>query len=181
MVEKYYDLEEKWFQCRSDPPDDAINGCTSILSDNDKEQSQEARGHAYVNRAQASLRKGDHERAIVDFDLAFRIDPQSEAVNNSKFHNSRAWSYHLADRDAEALPSAGKPRSSAPDNVAVLNTRGHIYVALGHLDKALADFEKAIGLDAEMLSAYMGRGLAHERKGDRNRQSPTSRRLSLCR
>jgi uncharacterized caspase-like protein len=51
----------------------------------------------------------------------------------------------------------------------VLNTRGHIYVALGHLDKALADFDIAVEHDPEHVSAYMGRGLAYERKGDRDR------------
>jgi tetratricopeptide (TPR) repeat protein len=122
-----------------------------------------------VNRAQAWLRKGDHDRAIVDFDLAFRLDPQSDAVNNADFHGSRAWAYHLSGRDDEALSSAEKAIELAPDDAAARKTRGHIYLVLGHVGKAIEDFGKAIELDAEMVSAYMGRGLAYERKGDRDR------------
>ena len=169
MIETELEKRSGWPQCSSEQAEDVVEGCTRFLLQPDK-WPRERRIQAYINRGYAWLwSKADYERAIVDFDLALRLDPQYELVNNSTFHSSRAWAYHLSGRDSGALSSAEKAAELASDDAGVLNTRGHIYVALGHLDKALADFDKAIEHDAEHVSAYMGRGLAYERKGDRDR------------
>jgi tetratricopeptide (TPR) repeat protein len=44
--------------------------------------------------------------------------------------------------------------------------RGIVYGAKGELDRAIADFTKAIALDPKSTTAYENRGTAQERKGD---------------
>jgi tetratricopeptide (TPR) repeat protein len=58
--------------------------------------------------------------------------------------------------------------------------RGRAYLALGETERAVADFEASIKLNARYAPAYSGRGEAYERKGDRERAIADHRKaLSL--
>jgi len=48
------------------------------------------------------------------------------------------------------------------------NNRGMAYINKGEHDKAIADFNKAIRLDADLAMPHCNRGLAFLRKGDAN-------------
>ena len=56
-----------------------------------------------------------------------------------------------------------------PKEPNAIHTRAWIYMNKGMLDLALADFDKALGLDAELAGAYADRGRAYELKGDRDK------------
>ena len=129
------------------------------------------------------LKRKDYPRAIADLDAAISADAFLTAAftlrglayyakqieqhpKDATYYNYRAWTFHIAGRDAEGVADAEKAVELAPDNWAILDTRGHIYERTGKLDKAIADFDKAIGLNAKAMSPHFGRALAYEKKGD---------------
>jgi Tfp pilus assembly protein PilF len=67
--------------------------------------------------------------------------------------NSRAWTYQLAGRDADALTDANKAIEIDPNDPNAYDTRGTIHVKLGLRDKAIADFRKALQLNPAMQSS----------------------------
>ena len=65
-----------------------------------------------------------------------------------------------------ALDFVQKAIDLAPDNQFALDTRGSIYRAMGRIDEALADFDKAIRNGITAPSTYLERGRCHEQKGN---------------
>ena len=65
-----------------------------------------------------------------------------------------------------ALDLVQKAIDLAPDNQFALDTRGSIYRAMGRIDEALADFDKAIRNGITAPSTYLERGRCHQQKGD---------------
>ena len=47
-----------------------------------------------------------------------------------------------------------------------MDSRGFVYLKLGEIDKALADYDAALRLMPTLASSLYGRGLAKKRKGD---------------
>ena len=77
------------------------------------------------------------------------------------------------DKPLESLPKAEatlglaqKAVGLAPDNPFALDTRGAIYRAMGRIDEAFADFDKAIRIGITAPSTYFERGRCYERKGN---------------
>ena len=91
-------------------------------------------------------------------------------------YNELAWKSFLElpkDMLGESLPKAEaaldlvqKAIDLAPDNQFALDTRGSIYRAMGRIDEALADFDKAIRNGITAPSTYLERGRCHEQKGN---------------
>ena len=52
-----------------------------------------------------------------------------------------------------------------------------MYVALGQLDSALRDYDRAIGLDPENAAAYQNRGIAYLLQG---KESEAERDFARC-
>ncbi len=132
-----------------------IRGCTyfiEVLGRGNKILSLNRRGLAYY-------RKGEYERAIADLDEAIRLSP-----NYRNAYNSRAWVLLKAGRLEEAKRDADKAVAFAPtsDN---LDTRGHILLALGEVQAALDDFNAALSMNADSISALLGRGQTYEARG----------------
>jgi tetratricopeptide (TPR) repeat protein len=77
----------------------------------------------------------------------------------------------LRNRSAVSLPEAlalvDKAAELAPPDSNILDTRGQIRLALGHVDAALADLEKSIALGADLVGTWYARGRAFELKGNR--------------
>src|SRR3954453_4404591 len=64
-----------WEACRDDRDwDRRIAGCTEVLGRGQSE-TQANRAIAYSNRAGAYRQKGEHDRAIADYDEAIRLNP----------------------------------------------------------------------------------------------------------
>ncbi len=61
-----------------------------------------------------------------------------------------------------------------PNDPQAYNMRGSVFGQAGRYDKALADFDKAIGIDANYAQAYANRGLVY--REDRQIR-PRARRL----
>ena len=67
---------------------------------------------------------------------------------------------------SEVLDDADKAVELAPDNESILDSRGQILLALGRIDAAFADLDKAISKGYESAGTYYGRGRCYELKDD---------------
>ena len=60
---------------------------------------------------------------------------------------SRALAYLKAGKAAQALPDAERSLQLRPNHADTLDTRGHIFEALGRREEAIADFRRALSMD----------------------------------
>ena len=63
---------------------------------------------------------------------------------------------------------------AAPDNAAALSLRGTAYARKRDYGRALADFDKAIGADANDATRFAERGQIYLAKNDSHARSPIS-------
>jgi len=123
-----------------------IRGCSDLiqsggLAGNDLADAYIARGDAY---AEAS----DHARAIADYDAAIRLGEE------------------LAAR-VEAGSDDGEARR---DLANAYYKRGSFHVwRRGDFARGIADLDRAIGLDRDLVAAYKARGWAYQANGDYDR------------
>jgi tetratricopeptide (TPR) repeat protein len=67
------------------------------------------------------------------------LDPKSATA-----YNDRAWYYFKAGKAAQGLPDAEKALTLALGYVDALDTRGHIFEALGRREEAITDLRRAL-------------------------------------
>ena len=53
-----------------------------------------------------------------------------------------------------------------PDDANTIDSRALVYLKLGDLDKALADYEAALKLNPKLAGSLYGRGVVKQKKGD---------------
>jgi tetratricopeptide (TPR) repeat protein len=98
---------------------------------------------------------GEFGRAVADWK---QIDAQSQRTGRPARHealNGLAYAQALAKVELnEALENANRALDLAPDNAAILDTRGYVLHLLGRHEEALADLDAAIqGMDAALDEA----------------------------
>ena len=96
-----------------------------------------------------------------DFSDALRIDPKTPApyiaLGNCLVHEHR---------DPEALVQFQRALELKPDAVLALTGRGNIYLRRKQFRQALADYDKALDINARYGPAYLNRARAREAIGD---------------
>ncbi len=106
------------------------------------------------NRGFAHFRKGELEKALVDFDRAIRMQPQlADAYNN----RGNVWQ-EKGDLE-KALADFNQAIKLNPRHSAAFNNRANIHQTKGHLDEALADYNQSIALEPTKAIAFANRGL----------------------
>lgn len=135
---------------------------------------------AYDNRGFAYFNKRDYEQAIVNYSQAISVDPEYESAYwNRGLAYSVIGNYDgmIADfTQVLALNAFGSNlaigRSANPGSnesrVKAYDNRGVAYALKGDYGRALADLNRAAGLDATDAQAHLGRGLVHYLKGERD-------------
>lgn len=114
------------------------------------------------NRGGAYEGKGNYDRAIADYSEAIRLAP-----DNAGYLNDRCWVRAVGNRDLQlALDDCTESLRLKPDDAGTIDSRGFVYLRLGRLDDAIADYNAALRLNARLAGALYGRGLAKLRKGD---------------
>lgn len=106
---------------------------------------------AYVARGIAYHQKGDLEAAVRDFSEALRRD-----ANNGEALNNRAWSRYKLKQLKEAMSDADAAVKVLSGKSYAWDTRGHINEALGNKAAAIADYKRAVELDANARDSLDG-------------------------
>lgn len=109
---------------------------------------------AYYQRAFSWYSKGDHDRAIKDYDEAIRLDPRYAVAFNFR---GLAWNAK-GDFD-KAISDYSEAVRLDPGYADAFNNRGVAWYYKKEYDRALRDFDEAIRLNPNLRIAYWGRGL----------------------
>jgi tetratricopeptide (TPR) repeat protein len=122
------------------------------------------RGWVYNIRGLAYDSKGEHDRAIADYDEAIRLDPK-----NAKAYYNRGASYYDRGELDRALTDYGEATRLDPKDADTYVNRGLAYDRKGEHDRAIADYDEAIRLDPNDADTYVNRGVAYVSKGEFDR------------
>ncbi len=134
--------------------DDVIEGCTLLIDQ--KRGTVTDQEHAYINRGNAWLRKGNADKAIADYTQAISLDPNDSlaAANRGNAWLDKGYADKaIADYDQAILL---EPRDGYN-----YNGRGAAWLAKGRLDKAFADYDQAVGLYPADAISLFNRGRVH--------------------
>ncbi|HEX5458450.1 MAG TPA: tetratricopeptide repeat protein [Steroidobacteraceae bacterium] len=127
---------------------------------------------------------GDYSDSIAQVDQW--LDNHRLLADQATGLNERCWQRAVANRDlhdalqdcnralalrprAEASTGSLIRRDVAPQNPAILDTRGLVYVRLGNFNDAIRDYDSALSINSNMPTSLYGRGLAELRLGDKER------------
>lgn len=113
-----------------------------------------------ILRASAYANSGDGAHAILDANKALELDQ-----NEAEAYEVLGDVYGAEGRYADAASSFTVALKSEPDSVMFLTRRGMAYLMGDHADKAQADFDRAVALDAKAQQALYFRGLLFLKTG----------------
>jgi lipoprotein NlpI len=140
-------------------PDLAILHCTRAIES--RRYSGEDLYRLHLGRGAEWAAKGEHDRAIADYDAAIRLNPKSADA----FHNrGSAWANKgepdraIADYDTAIRLD---PKESSP-----YAGRAVERSIKGDYARAIADFDTAIRLEPKAAGAFFGRGRIHFYTGE---------------
>ena len=143
----------------SNNPDLAIQHCTRAIES--RRYAGEELSKLHYNRGIEWAAKGDHDRAIADYDTAIRLNPR---YGDAFYNRGSAWGNKgdheraIADYDAAIRLN---PKDPAP-----YNGRAYELTARGDYARAIADYDTAIGLDPKMAVALLARARVRYYSGD---------------
>jgi membrane associated rhomboid family serine protease len=125
--------------------DDLIAQLDVILTDDPNN------GQAHAFRAERYLAKEDYAAALPDLDAAL-----AAGIDTPQLRNNRAWSLYKLDRPGDGLADADVAVTAEPENAASLDTRAHIYEALGRRNEAISDYQAALAKDPTIKESQDG-------------------------
>ena len=138
--------------CAQDRVQDlTIAGCTRIIED--AKQKPKARGVALYNRGNAYVLKGDHDKAVADFDEALKLEPK-----NASIYNNRANARNDKGEGDAAMADFDAAIKVNPRYAAAYFNRANALAAKGETDRALKDYDAAIRNNKRNVNAYIARG-----------------------
>lgn len=140
-------------------PDLQIGGCTALIQSGKYTEKQLA--IVFMHRGSGYVEKGQHDRAIQDFDHAIKLDP-----NIAGAFNGRGQAYADQGQYDRAIQDYDHGTKLDPSNSYPFRGRGDAYYNKGQYDRAIQNYDQAIKLNPYYVKAYYGRSLAKEKKGD---------------
>jgi tetratricopeptide (TPR) repeat protein len=166
--------------CDADNPDRNIAGCTRIIEDADEGKTMRAVAH--VARGLAWQKKGDFNRALVDYTAAIRINAKNALAYNNRgmlWRERGDLDRAIADFTAaiaiDPLPRTDEAHAqrgnaiTAKRDVNIYENRALALLEKSDFDGAIADFDRAIDLDPKAADSFNGRGAAWRAKGELER------------
>jgi tetratricopeptide (TPR) repeat protein len=81
--------------------------------------------------------------------------------------NARCWTRAIAGRELQqALADCGESLRLRPNEANTHDSLAFTHLKLGDLDRALAEYNTALGLNSRLPGSLYGRGIVELRKGD---------------
>jgi hypothetical protein len=114
---------------------------------------------AGYNRALAYDAKGDHDRALMEYDMVLRNEPGYLLAING-----RGLSYFKKKDLPNAKAAFDQVLAFNPEFVDAHYSRGIVNYDMGDNDKSIIDYSSAIALNPAHAAAYSRRGMAYEKK-----------------
>lgn len=140
-------------------PDLAIQHCTRAIESGRYSGEDLARLH--FNRGIEWSAKGDHDRAIADYDATLRLSPRY----GDAFHNrGNAWG-SKGDPD-RAIADYDAAIALNPKDAASHGSRAFEWTAKGDYARAIADYDTALRLDPKSPGVSLARGRTRLYSGD---------------
>jgi tetratricopeptide (TPR) repeat protein len=146
-------------QDRTVAADRMIASCTALIDGGG--QSSRLLSITFYNRGLAYRSKGDHDRAIADFNAAIKADP----ANTFAFMSRGTARYEQGDNDG-AIADYGEAVRVDPKNALAFTNRCNAYRTKGDNDRAIADCDEAVRLSPQLAQAFDNRGMARFAKGE---------------
>ncbi|NOX96053.1 MAG: DUF3857 domain-containing protein [Alphaproteobacteria bacterium] len=157
-----------WLQARGDYEDGIAVMNQVIRQVSDEPQYYQVRADLYEDAGSISLALADHNK-IVEF-----------SKNSPSTLNSRCWFRAMNNIDIQlALEDCNRALKTRKTDANTLDSRGYVYLRLGNLENAIADFNAALAIDSEQYSSLYGRGLARLRGGDSNGNEDINHAIEL--
>jgi tetratricopeptide (TPR) repeat protein len=94
--------------------------------------------------------------------------PQSSIGDRQSLLEQKGVDLLLKREPEGAVEKFNEMLQSDPSDILALNNRANAYVQLGDIQKALADFDRAISLDNRKNFLFFNRGIAHARTNQLN-------------
>jgi tetratricopeptide (TPR) repeat protein len=133
------------------PCDNSENVLNPLLSD------------ALGNRGAIYSKMGQYKKALVDFDLAIKLNPQN--LNN---YLNRAFAYMQLREYDKSIRDFNVCHQADPADPEIINNRGVCYFRSGDFKSALDDFNNAIKINSGNPSYYRNRAYAYHHLGRDN-------------
>lgn len=118
--------------------------------------------YAFNNRGIVHRVQKNFESAVADFGEAIKLDPK-----HARAMSNRCWTRAIIGRELkEALADCDESIRLEPRDHNSWDSRGFTYLKLGEWSRAIADYDKALGLYRFRAWSLYGRGWAKLKNGD---------------
>ena len=140
-------------------PDLAIQHCTRAIESG--RYSGEDLSKLHYNRGIEWAAKGNHDRAIADYDDAIRLNPRN---SDAYYNRGSAWG-NKGDHD-RAIADYDATIKLNPKDAAAHSGRAFERVAKGDYARAIEDYDASLQLNPKSAGALLARGRARYYSGD---------------
>ena len=137
-----------------------IGGCGAVIEAGRETPQKLALAHSL--RGGAFYYKGEHARAIADYDQAIRLDPTF-----ARAYTNRCWARAVVGELRGAVADCDESLRLEPGIANKFENRAFAYLKMGEFERAIADYDAGLRLDPPNKADFLyGRGLARLKKGD---------------
>ncbi len=121
----------------------------------------EAKAPIYVIRGMIHSKKGDHDKAIMDYSRAIKLDP-----NDASAYSYRGHSHRWKSDNEQAIRDYGKALALEPEDADPYVSIGYVHYLLADHERAIQYFDKALALNTSDPYTHLYRGASHSAQGD---------------
>lgn len=154
---------------QSGNPDEWIAACSRLLQQRALPFHRQVKAHFRLGAGYAL--KGDHDRAVTEFDKVLALDPRDTDAYVERALSLEALGERgraIADFTA-ALADAEAALAARPNDAEAHFARGRAFSLIGHHDRAVADLARALALDARLADRFAFRGVRFASHAGRDR------------